>query len=75
MARRPDPDRSDPRVTDLRRYKRDRKRAERAKRVQSVLHGPKGAEPVLGRRRNAGLILVVVIAILAAMGLLSGHHF
>ena len=68
MARRPD---NDPRVTDLRRYRRERERAERA---EAARRAP-SSQPVLGGRRNAGLILVVVIAILTALGLFSGHRF
>ena len=46
----------DPRVTDLRRYRRDRERARR--------RPPPKPQPapqsLLGRRKNAGLILAVV---------------
>lgn len=65
--RRPEPD---PRVTDLRRYRRERERARRARPPR-----PPGAEPLLGRRRHAGLILLAAIAIAAALALLSGHRF
>lgn len=77
MARRPEQDPSrDPRVTDLRRYRRERERAERESRKRAAAQRrPGGAEPLLGRRRNAGLILVVVIAVLTALSLLSGHRF
>jgi hypothetical protein len=60
----------DPRVTDLRRYRRERERARRRAPPK-----PKGAEPFLGGRRNAGLILVAVIVVLILFGLLSGHRF
>jgi hypothetical protein len=60
----------DPRVTDLRRYRRDRERARRAQATP-----PRHNEPLLGRRRNAGLILVLVVAVLVAMTLLSGGRF
>jgi hypothetical protein len=62
----------DPRVTDLRRYRRDRERAKRAKPAPSR---PNAKEPLLGGRKHAGLILVIVIAVLAAMSLMSGRHF
>jgi hypothetical protein len=66
MARRPP---QDPRVTDLRRYRRERERASRA-----AQKPPRPAnEPLLGRRRNAGVFLVVAIVILAAMAYLQGH--
>ena len=78
MARRPEQDSPgrDPRVTDLRRYRRERERAERESRKRAKAAGrPGGAEPLLGRRRNAGLILVVAIVIVAAMAAMSGHRF
>ena len=68
MARSPQ---DDPRVTDLRRYRRER---ERARKAEKPPRRPAG-EPLLGRRKNAGLILVLIVAILAALGLLSGHRF
>jgi hypothetical protein len=59
----------DPRVTDLRRYRRERERARRA--AQSARPRPAGGnEPLLGRRKNAGLILVIVIAVIIALMLL-----
>jgi hypothetical protein len=67
MVRRPQPD---PRVTDLRRYRRERARAERAARKPAPPN-----EPLLGGRRNAGVILAVAIAVLIALTLLSGRHF
>ncbi|MDB5475155.1 MAG: hypothetical protein JWP49_666 [Phenylobacterium sp.] len=66
MARRPQ---QDPRVTDLRRYRRERERASRAARKP-----PRPAnEPLLGGRRNAGVFLVVAVLILAAMAYLQGR--
>jgi len=59
----------DPRVTDLRRYRRERERARRAQPPQAP------NEPLLGRRKNAGLILAVVVVVLVAMTLLSHSHF
>ena len=61
---------SDPRVTDLRRYRRERERARRAPPQR-----PAGAQPLLGRRRHAGLILLAAIAILAVLAMLSGRGF
>lgn len=76
MARRPE---QDSRITDLRRYRRERERAQRAERASrkqaAATHRPGGPEPVLGRRRNAGLILAAVVVVLAILGLLSGHRF
>lgn len=59
MARRP-PD--DPRVTDLRRYRREREKAR--KRPQATR--PPGAS-FLGSNPRAGLILAVVALVLAAL--------
>lgn len=60
----------DPRVTDLRRYRRERERAKRA-----APRPPRGQrEPLLGARPRAGLILVLVLAVLVAMWLLQGRH-
>jgi hypothetical protein len=71
MARRPRKDlRDDPRVTDLRRYRRER---ERAKRAPRPANGPR--EPLLGGRRNAGIVLLLVIVVLVGLSLLSGHRF
>jgi len=61
----------DPRVTDLRRYRRERERAKRAQPQRS--RSPN--EPLLGRRKNAGLILALVVVVLLAMTLLSGRQF
>lgn len=52
MARRQD----DPRVADLRRYRKARE-LERRKRA----HPPRASEPFLGSRPRAGLILAVVV--------------
>lgn len=60
----------DPRVTDLRRYRRDRERARR-----SAPKSRKGArEPLLGARPRAGLILILVVLALAAMWLLQSRR-
>lgn len=67
MARRPP---SDPRVTDLRRYRRERERAKRAR-------PPRPAAPneaFFGSRPRAGLILVLVIAVLVVMWLLQARR-
>jgi len=61
---------SDPRVTDLRRYRRERERARRARPPK-----PPAAEPLLGRRRNAGLILLAAIVVMLALWALAGHRF
>ncbi|HEV2533124.1 hypothetical protein [Phenylobacterium sp.] len=58
----------DPRVTDLRRYRRERERASRAARKPAPPN-----EKLLGGRRNAGVFLILAIAILAAMAYLQGH--
>ena len=69
MAPRPqdDPGR-DPRVTDLRRYRRERERALKAKEK-----GPD--EPLLGANKKGTLFVVLVIAVLAALSWLTGHRF
>lgn len=54
----------DPRVTDLRRYRKARE----LQRRQAPLRPP--SERLLGARPRAGLILVLVIAALAAMWLI-----
>ena len=54
--------REDSRVTDLRRYRRDRQRAQRRPAPRPDLPN----EPLLGSRPRAGLILaVVVLAVMA----------
>jgi hypothetical protein len=58
MARRPE----DPRVTDLRRYRRAREA--QARRAQRPV---RSREPLLGGRPRAGLILAVVILIFLAL--------
>ena len=57
----------EPEVTDLREYKRSRERARRAQ----ARAGRGAGEPLLGRRPRAGVILVLVIAVLAALGALK----
>ena len=65
MARRPE----DPRVTDLRRYRKARERnAQQQNRRRPPAAGD--GEPLLGSRRYAGLILVAVLLALAAASLL-----
>jgi hypothetical protein len=60
----------DPRVTDLRRYRRERERARRA--AQSARSRATGGnEPLLGRRKNAGLILAIVVLVIIALMLLG----
>lgn len=59
MAKPPD----DPRVTDLRRYRRQREKA--AKKPPPKPKAPNAS--FLGSNPRAGLILVVVIAVLAAL--------
>lgn len=54
MARREDPDR----ITDLRRYRRERERAQRAAQKTPA------NEPVLGRRKHASLFLIGVFVVL-----------
>lgn len=58
----------DPRVTDLRRYRRERERARRSR------PGSRPVEPLLGGRRNAGLILGAVIVALLLLSLLPRLH-
>jgi hypothetical protein len=59
----------DPRVTDLRRYRRERARAERAAQQKK----PPANEPILGGRPRAGLFLVLVVVVLAALWFLGRH--
>jgi hypothetical protein len=66
MARRPP---TDPRITDLRRYRRERERASR----QARKPAPPQGERLLGGRRNAGVFLILAVLILAAMAYLQGH--
>jgi hypothetical protein len=68
MAPRPP---TDPRVTDLRRYRRERERASRA----AARPQPPRGEKLLGSRRYAGFLLVAAIVILAAMALMQGVRF
>lgn len=53
----------DPRVTDLRRYRKARERARRQPPPAPAAQG------LLGRRRHAGKILVIVLALLALLWL------
>lgn len=71
MARPP----RDPRITDLRSYRREREQARRAHNAaqQAARPRPPGQEPLLGRRKHAGLILGLVVVVLIAMSLL-GHR-
>jgi len=68
MPPRPPPD---PRVTDLRRYRRERERASRAAQKPQ----PPRDEKLLGGRRYAGFLLFAAIVILAAMALMQGARF
>ena len=53
-------------VTDLRQYRKNREKARKAQ-----VRAQRGSgEPLLGGRPRAGLILVLVVAVLAAMGAL-----
>jgi hypothetical protein len=54
----------DPRVTDLRAYRKAREQAQRRRAAQGSR--PQG-QPVLGSNPRAGLILAVVVAVLAAL--------
>lgn len=67
MARRPEDDpRNDPRVTDLRRYRKAREQAKR----RPPPRPPAQRQGVLGSNRRAGLILAIVVAILLALWVL-----
>jgi hypothetical protein len=66
MARPP----PDPRVTDLRRYRRERQRAQR--RPSPKPQAPN--EPLLGGRPRAGLILVVVLIVVVGLWALQTFH-
>jgi hypothetical protein len=61
MARRP----QDPRVTDLRRYRK-------ARELQRRRSPQRANQPLLGSRPRAGLILAIVLAALAAALVLPG---
>lgn len=63
MARRPD---EDPRVTDLRRYKKAREQAKR----RPPPRPPAQRQGVLGSNPRAGLILAIVAAVLIALWVL-----
>jgi hypothetical protein len=58
-----DPRNEDPRVTDLRRYKQEREKA--AKKPAPKPKAPSAS--FLGSNPRAGLILLIVIAVLAAL--------
>jgi len=61
--------RDDPRVTDLRAYKRDKQRArDRARRAPPPAQP--GSQGFLGSRPRAGLILAAVVAVMLALWLL-----
>jgi hypothetical protein len=60
------PKEDDPRVTDLRRYRRARERARR----QPPPRPQQPSQSFLGPRKNAGLILAIVILVLAALWIL-----
>jgi hypothetical protein len=57
----------DPRVTDLRRYRRERERARRTPPPRK----PKSEESLLGARPRAGLILLLAVIVLAVMAYLQ----
>ena len=65
-----DPDR----ITDLARYRRNRERARKAaaQPTRRPAPSPAGRQPFLGSRPRAGVILVVVILVLAALWVLPG---
>jgi len=58
------PKKDDPRVTDLRRYKKAREQARRAPPPRPPSQG------FLGSRPNAGVILLIVAALMLALWLL-----
>lgn len=57
------PEREDPRVTDLRRYKQEREKAAR----KAPPKPKRPSESFLGSNPRAGLILVIAIVVLAAL--------
>ncbi|MBL8770718.1 MAG: hypothetical protein JNK30_04995 [Phenylobacterium sp.] len=66
MGRKPsERDRGDPRVTDLRAYRRERDRAARAPAAKPA----RRSESLLGANPRAGLILAVVVVIFALLSL------
>jgi hypothetical protein len=67
MGRRP----NDPRVTDLRRYRRERERAARAPQKQQRLSGD---EPLLGPNRKGAVFVILVVVVLAALSWFAGHR-
>jgi hypothetical protein len=56
----------DPQVTDLRRYRKAREQAERRRRAAQAPKRPPD-QSFLGSNPRAGLILLIVIAVLAAL--------
>lgn len=57
-----------PDVVDLRSYRRDRARSQaQAARRKAAPQRPSGKEPLLGSRRNAGLILALLILLGVAL--------
>lgn len=54
----------DPRVTDLRAYRKAREQAQRRRAPRATR--PQG-QPILGSNPRAGLILAIVVAVLAAL--------
>ncbi len=67
MARRPE---DDPRITDLRRYKKAREQARR--RPPPRPPGARGSQSFLGSNPRAGLILAVVVVLLLVLWVLPG---
>ena len=66
MARRPE---DDPRITDLRRYKKAR---EQARRRPPPRPPARGSQSFLGSNPRAGLILAVVVVLLLVLWVLPG---
>lgn len=69
MARRPEDDpRNDPRITDLRRYRKAREQAKR--RPPPRPPSQRGSQSFLGSHPRAGLILAAVAVVLLALWVL-----
>lgn len=62
--------RRDPEVTDLRRYRRERERAQKRRAPKAARRG----EGFLGSRPKAGLILAAVVVVLVVLSLLQRLH-
>lgn len=62
--------RRDPEVTDLRRYRRERERAQKQRSPKTSRRG----ESFLGSRPRAGLILAAVVVVLVVLSLLQRLH-